>query len=443
MDTGLRLLSVAVLVLLNGFFVAAEFALVGARRARLEQMELAGDMAAALGRRMQEDLDRYIAAAQLGITLASLALGWVGESTIAALLEPPIEQAISFILGNVLAEQVATLIGHAAGIAAAFFVITTLHIVLGEQAPKVYAIREPEEVARFIARPLDLFNKIFSPIIYFLDWATSLTLRLFGISHSGSHERIHSAEELRLLVEESGQAGIFDAEAQEMLINVFGFGERPAYQAMVPRTEVVTIDHLANVGEFLARFDSSGHTRFPVLGEGGIDDVHGIVSVKDLIATMQSGNIDLQAPIAPFIRPPYFVPETKHVGELLREMRDNSQRMAILIDEYGGMAGVVTIEDLIEEIIGDIDDNLKDPDEDLHKIDERTSVVEGQIRIEDVNDELELEIPSGEYETLAGFILDQLGRLPNQGAQLDYRNLRLTVLEMQGPRIKRVEIRRI
>ncbi len=443
MDTGLRLLSVAVLVLLNGFFVAAEFALVGARRARLEQMELAGDMAAGLGRRMQEDLDRYIAAAQLGITLASLALGWVGESTIAALLEPPIEHAISYVLGNIVAEQAATVIGHAVGIAAAFFVITTLHIVLGEQAPKVYAIREPEEVTRFISQPLDIFNRIFSPIIQFLDWATSLTLGLFGISHSGSHERIHSAEELRLLVEESGQAGILDAEAQEMLINVFGFGQRPAYQAMVPRTEVATIDHHANVSEFLARFDSSGHTRFPVLGEGGIDDVHGIVSIKDLIATMQSGSIDLSAPIAPFIRPPYFVPETKHIGDLLREMRDNSQRMAILIDEYGGMAGVVTIEDLIEEIIGDIDDNLKDPDEDMHKIDERTSVVEGQIRIEDLNDELELELPNGEYETLAGFILEQLGRLPSQGDQLHYHNLRLTMLEMQGPRIKRVEIRRL
>lgn len=443
MDTLLRLISVAVLVLLNGFFVAAEFALVGARRARLEQMELAGDAAAALGRRMQEDLDRYIAAAQLGITLASLALGWVGESTIAALLEPPIEQAISTLLGNVVAEQMATFIGHAVGIAAAFFVITTLHIVLGEQAPKVYAIREPEDVARFIARPLNLFNNVFSPIIYFLDWATSLTLRLFGISHSGSHERIHSAEELRLLVEESGQAGILDAEAQEMLINVFSFGERPAYQAMVPRTEVITIDHLDTIAEFLARFDSSGHTRFPVLGEGGIDDVRGIVSVKELLTTLQSGKIDLTAPIAPFIHPPYFVPETKHIGDLLREMRDNNQRMAILIDEYGGMAGVVTIEDLIEEIIGDIDDNLKDPDEDLHKIDELTSVVEGQIRIEDINDELELELPSGDYETLAGFILEQLGHLPTQGDQIHYKNLHLTVLEMQGPKIKRVEIRRV
>jgi CBS domain containing-hemolysin-like protein len=440
-DIVLRLAGVLVLVVLNAFFVAAEFGLVGARRSRLDQLAAAGDEAAALSRRMQDDLDRYIAAAQLGITLASLALGWVGESTIAALLEPPIELLLTSLLGRVVAETVAIAIGHGVGIAAAFFVITTLHIVLGEQAPKVYAIHEPEVVVRMIARPLAWFNALFSPIIHFLDWATSLTLRAFGIRDTGGgHARIHSAEELRMLVEESGEAGAIDAEAQEMLINVFAFGDRPAYQAMVPRTEVVTVERGISVREFLDRFATTGHTRFPVLGEDGIDDVRGIVSAKDMLRTMNNAEITLDVPIDQFIQPAFFTPESKHIGDLLREMRRHHHRMAILIDEYGGLAGVVTLEDLIEEIVGDLDQEAETALARQAGLDSRTMVVEGQMRIDDANDDLHLQLPSGEYETLAGFILDQLGRLPGTGDMVNYNGLQMTVIEMQGPRIKRVEI---
>ena len=440
-DIGLRLVGVLVLVVLNGFFVAAEFGLVGARRSRLEQLAAAGNTAAALSRRMQEDLDRYIAAAQLGITLASLALGWVGESTIAALLEPPIEWLLTVVLGRVVAESVAIAIGHAVGIAFAFFVITSLHIVLGEQAPKVYAIREPEQVASFIARPLALFNGVFSPVIQFLDWATSVTLRVFGMRDSaGGHVRIHSADELRMLVEESGEAGAIDAEAQEMLINVFAFGDRPAYQAMVPRTEVVTIEQGAPVRTFLDRFANTGHTRFPVIGAEGIDDIRGIVSAKDLLKTISAGGVDLDGPIDVFMQPAFFTPESKHIGDLLREMRLHHHRMAILIDEYGGMAGVVTMEDLIEEIVGDLDEDDQHAANGNVNLDERAIIVDGQLRIDDANDDFHLHLPAGEYETLAGFILDQLGRLPATGDTISYNGLRLTVVEMQGPRIKRIEI---
>jgi CBS domain containing-hemolysin-like protein len=443
-DTGVRLLGVAALVILNAFFVAAEFALVGARRGRLEQMAAAGDSAAALSRRMQDQLDRYIAAAQLGITLASLALGWIGESTIAALVEPPVEYLLASVLANLkVAESLADAISHAIGIGIAFFIITTLHIVLGEQAPKVYAIHQPELTSRWIARPLALFNQLFSPVIWFLDGATSLVLRMFGMRDGGSHSRVHSSDELRMLVEESGEAGVLDEQSQEMLINVFSFGERPAYQAMVPRTEVITVDHDASLGSFLKQAAATGHTRFPVTGPGGVDDVRGIVSTKDLLLAIRSGSIDLVADVGPFIRPAFFTPETKHIGDLMREMRDKQERMAVLIDEYGGMAGVVTLEDLIEEIIGDIDDNRQDPDENPQKIDERTTVVEGQIRVEDLNEELNLDLPTGDYETLAGYILLQLGRLPSEGDSVHYERVRFTVLEMQGPRIRRVEVTRV
>lgn len=443
-DIALRLAGVLVLVALNGFFVAAEFALVGARRTRLDQLASAGNAAAALGRRMQDDLDRYIAAAQLGITLASLALGWIGESTVAALVDPPIEALVVWTLGNLaVAEALALTISHGVGIAVSFFVITALHIVLGEQAPKVFAIRAPERTALFIVRPLALFNAIFSLVIRFLDWATDVVLGLFGIREGGGHTKVHSADELRLLVEESAEAGVLDEEEQEMLINVFAFADRPAYQAMLPRTEVVTIDHDASIREFLDRFAETGHTRFPVIGPGGVDDVQGIISAKDLLVALRDGAIDLDQPIAAQVRPAFFTPESKRIGDLLQELRAKHIRMAILIDEYGGMAGVVTMEDLVEEIVGELDDELEHDSAELTTIDDQTSVVEGQIRVEDVNQELDLDIPPGDYETLAGFVLARLGRLPANGDVLTYHGVRLTVTEMQGPRIKQIEIKRV
>ena len=440
-DIVLRLLGVVVLVILNGFFVAAEFALVGSRRPRLEQLAANGNSAAALGRRMQDDLDRYIAATQLGITLASLALGWIGESTIAALLDPPIEALISDLFEYVaVAETMALTISHAVGVGVSFFIITSLHIVLGEQAPKVFAIRSPEQATLFIARPLAIFNRVFGPIIRFLDWATTVVLRLIGIREASGHTKVHSVEELRLLVEESGEAGVLDETEHEMLINIFAFGERPAYQAMVPRTEVVTISHDETIREFLEDFAVTGHTRFPVVGPGGIDDIVGIVSAKEFLVALRDEQIRFDDPITSLIRPAYFVPESKRIDDLLREMRDQRIRMAILIDEYGGMAGLVTMEDLIEEIVGELDDELEHDEQDLKTIDEHTSLVDGHVRIDEINDELHLHIPPGDYETLAGFILAQLGRLPAPGESMNYDNASFTVTEMQGPRIKRVEI---
>lgn len=443
LDTLLRLGAVLVLVGLNAFFVASEFGLVGSRRTRLEHMAEEGNRTAALSRRLQEDIDRYVAASQLGITLASLALGWIGESTIAALVDPPVEAAFVFVLGNLaVAETTAVVISHAIGVAVSFFIITSLHIVLGEQAPKVFAIRSPESAALFTANPLHVFNAIFAPIIVFLDWATATVLRLFGIQEVSGHTQVHTAEELRLLVEESGEAGVLDEEEHEMLINVLAFADRPAYQAMLPRTEVATIDHDATVREFLDRFAETGHTRFPVLGPGGVDDIKGIISAKDLLVALRDNRIGFDDPIEPLVREAYFVPESKPVGDLLPEMRKNHIRLAVLVDEYGGMAGIVTMEDLVEEIVGEMDDELEHDEADVQTVDEHTIIVDGNIRVAELNEEFDLDIPEGDYETLAGFILEQLGRLPNPDDTLTHQDYLLTVLEMQGPRIKRVRITR-
>ena len=434
LDTIFRLLAVLVLVLLNGFFVATEFSLVSVRRTRIEQLASAGNARARAVQGALQSLDAFIAATQLGITMASIGLGWIGEPALAHLIEP----ALTFLPG-----LVAPAAAHTAAVGVAFVLITALHIVLGELAPKSIALQRPEGTALLVTQPTALFLRIFWPFIAIMNGAGNLVVRAIGLTPASSHALVHSPEELRLLVEESGEAGALEEQEQEMLINVFSFADRPAYQAMLPRTEVVTIDHDATIREFLDRFAETGHTRFPVLGPGGVDDIKGIISAKDLLVALRNGEVDLDQPITPLIRPAFFVPESKHIGELLQEMRDKHIRLAILIDEYGGMAGIVTMEDLIEEIVGELDDELEHDEEELKTIDERTSVVEGQIRVEDLNEELKLDIPRGDYETLAGFILEQLGRLPNTGDSLNYKNIRLTVLEMQGPRIKQIEIRRV
>lgn len=442
-ELALRMLAVLLLVGMNGFFVAAEFALVGARASRLDQLAEEGRSGAKLARYMQSHLDRYIAASQLGITVASLLLGWLGEDTFAQLIEPPVARGLEALLGPIPAvSQYAGTISTTIGFAVAIFIVTTLHIVLGEQAPKVFAIRSAEQTSLFIARPLQIFNNVFGLIIRFLDWLTNMVLRLFGVRGQTGHHGPPTLEELRMMVQASRQGGVIEQEEQELLINVFDFGSRAAYQIMIPRTDVKTIADGATVREFLQMFRETGHTRFPVLGSGGIDDVRGIISAKDLLVMLGDGSISFDQPIQPLVRSAFFRPDTKRVSDLMHEMQKDRQRMAVLIDEYGGMAGIVTQEDLVEEIVGELDDELDTNPDDIRPIDEQRAVVEGSTHIDDVNDELELTIPTGDYETIAGFILEQLGRLPSEGETVQYDGVSLTILEMQGPRIARIEIRR-
>jgi CBS domain containing-hemolysin-like protein len=227
-----------------------------------------------------------------------------------------------------------------------------------------------------------------------------------------------------------------------MLINVFSFANRPAHQAMRPRPEVVTVDHHATIRMLITLLADTGHTRFPVLGPQGVDDVQGVISGKDLFTAQRNGMIDLDAPITSLVRPAFFTPVSKRIGDLLQEMRGKHIRLAILVDEYGGMAGIVTMEDLIEEIVGELTDE-GEAETEVQTIDERTSIVEGQVRVEDINEELRVNLPKGDYETVAGMILAHLGRIPAPGESLIHQGVRLTVLDMQGPRIARVEIVRV
>ena len=294
---------------------------------------------------MQDNLDRSIAASQLGVTICSLLIGAVGEPTFAAVFEPPVTALAGIIFGPFSgARAIAATVSHGLGVAVSLFVMTTLHVVIGEQAPKVLAIRTPERVAMFAAQPLRWFSVIFSPIISFLGWLARIVLAALGVG-AGNRHAPPSLEELRMMVESSAAGGVLERDEQELLINAFDFGSRAGYQVMVPRTEVATIEATATIRAFIELFRQTGHTRFPVLGERGVDDVQGIISAKDLLVSIGTDEIDFDTPIVPLIRPAFFAPASKHVADLLHAMQQEQVRMAVLVDEYGGMAGIATLED--------------------------------------------------------------------------------------------------
>lgn len=430
-----KLLAVIGLVLANGFFVAAEFALVSVRRTRVEELVAEGNRTAEIVRRAIHDPDRFIAATQLGITIASLLLGWIGEEA----LEPLFEG-----LFDLLPQGAIGLARGSLAAALSFAVITFLHVVLGELAPKSVALQHPERTSLLVGRPILWSFYLFLPFIWLLNGAGNLFLRLIRVEPASGHELVHSVQELKMLVEASRQEGLLEEEERRMLVSVFDFPDLTARQVMIPRPDVHTISQSATMHELLDQFRETGHSRFPVLGPGGIDDVVGVVSVKDLLLHVPLSPEDLQRPVAEWMRPTLFFPETKSVGELLQELREDHTRMAVLVDEYGGMAGVLTVEDIVEEIVGELQDELDREPCPFQPVDERTTVVVGQLRVEEANDELCLDLPEAEeYETLAGFILAHLQRLPTEGEAFRYHNIRLRVTKMRGPRIELVEITRL
>lgn len=433
----LKLGAVAALIFLNGFFVAVEFALVSVRHTRIEQLVEQGDALARLVQRMLEQTDRILAACQLGITMASLALGWIGEATVAALVEPPL-QALSRDLPAI----VPTGMAHGIGIVVSFSLITALHIVLGEQAPKTFAIRYPETVSLWSARPTLWFDRIFRPFVWFLDRAAAATLRLVGVQPVAVHGTVYSIEELKQLVSESQESGLLDAQQEVMVHRVFEFGNRLAREVMIPRPEVVAIETNATLDDLLALFAEHTHSRFPVYEED-LDHVIGFIAIKDVLKALARG-ASRSDRIARLVRPAVVVPETRRVDSLFLEMRDKDVQMAVVIDEYGGTAGVVTLEELVEEVVGRVGDELMPKLPLYRRIDEKTVEVDASIRIDELHDELGIELPDlPDYETIAGFVLYQLHRIPEPGDQFRYDNLQITVTEMRGPKIEKLTLRRL
>jgi CBS domain containing-hemolysin-like protein len=420
------------LVAMNAFFVVAEFALVSVRRSRVDEMIAQGNATARVVRHAISDPDRFIAATQLGITLASLGLGWIGEPAFAELLAP---------LLAMLPTPWSEALIHSISVAMAFTIITFLHVVLGELAPKSIALQQPERASLFVARPIMLTENLFRPAIWLLNGAGNGLLKLLGLRSSEGHQLVHSVEELRILMRESQEGGAIEADQEEMLQKVFEFGERQVREVMIPRPAVQGIEASATLGDLLATFAGSLHARYPVY-ENNLDNITGIVAVKDILLAMANGTLTLETGVASLVRPPLFVPETTDVADLFARLRRSHMQMAIVFDEYGGTAGIVTLEELVEEIVGQVSDELIQGEGPVVHVNETTAEVDALLRVDEVNEHLGLHLPEHEaYETLAGLILYRLQHIPVEGETLRYQDLEITVTQMKGPKIEKVQVR--
>jgi CBS domain containing-hemolysin-like protein len=435
LSISLRLALVVALVLANGLFVAAEFSIVAVRRSRIEALANQGNALAALALRAIHNLNNYLAATQLGITIASIGLGFVGEPILADLLEPAFEDVFGKGAGGITA--------HAVAVPIAFAMISGLHIVLGELAPKSLALFRSERVVLLTVGPTELFRIIFWPAIWLLNGLANAVLRPFGLTavEGGAHS-VHTAEEISLLVNQSYQAGLLEEQEADLISGVFEFGDRRVNEVMVPRTEVVWLARATTIAGFYRTFATTPHSRFPVY-EQSQDNVVGIVGIKDVLRGISEAQLKDDSPIDLAMRPAMFVPETKFVGALFFEMQRAGHQMAIVVDEYGGTAGLVTLEMLLEELVGYVSDELRRHDEQFVTVDERTFQIDAGMTIYDANEELQLDLPAGDYETVAGFVLSHLGHIPGQGEQFTYNGLRIAVTKVLGRKVEEVTVTRL
>lgn len=434
--------AVFALVALNGFFVAAEFALVSVRRTRVEQLVTEGKGSAKAVQKAVTHLDGYIAATQLGITLASLALGWIGEPAIAHLVEP--------VLGLFLPGGATGALTHTIGLVISFTIITAMHIVLGELAPKTVALQRAEGTALFVARPLEVFRIVFWPFISLMNTAGRFVVRIFGLSATDEHARVHSVEELEMLVTESREAGYLDKDEEVLLRRVFDFNDKTARQVMTPRTEVMGVPEEATLDTLISLAADERYTRFPVYHDS-LDSIIGVVHVKDLFGLLRNGFSPDQGnqtfKLSQIMRPALNVPETAHVAELLTQMRSRQVHMAIIIDEYGGTAGVVTLEDILEEIVGDMRDEFDTTESGAeHEIEvapDGTTLVSGLYSLQDAAERFGLSVTDeelGEFDTLGGYVQGHFGRIPKLGDNLLLSHYQLKVEQMDGLRVDRVRL---
>jgi CBS domain containing-hemolysin-like protein len=405
------------LVLLNGFFVAAEFAIVKVRSSQIELRAQAGNRMAKLAQHMITHLDAYLSATQLGITLASLGLGWIGESV------------VSQIIINIMAAfgfEPSPEIAHSIALPIAFALITVLHIVFGELAPKSIAIQRPESTTLAIALPLRFFYILFIPFIWLLNGFSNFILRSIGVRSLHGAE-VHSAEELRLLFEQSAEGGAIHDSQHELIENVFQFNERMVKQILVPRTKMVAIDSNISEHDLMEIIFNEGYSRLPVYS-GNIDNIVGVLYVKDLLSIIRMGE---PVVLEKLIRPAYFVPETKKINRLLKQFQRRHMHIAIVTDEFGGVSGIVTMEDIIEELVGEIQDEYDEEVPLVELVSDYEYKVSASAPISDANDFLPYPLPEGEdYETVGGLVSVLYGQIPEDISDtIDFNEYEISVLE--------------
>ncbi len=424
----LKLVLVVLLVIMNGFFVAAEFAMVKVRSSRIDSLASGGHRRALFASHLTNNLDGYLSACQLGITLASLGLGWIGEPAIASLLEKWFSQ-LGFH---------SEVLSHTISFAIAFSFITVLHIVLGELAPKTIAIRKSESVTLLTAAPLVLFHKIMYPFIWVLNGLANRLLKLAGVEPASEQDSAHTEEEIRILVKESHKNGLIDNTELTLVDNIFDFAETNAREIMIPRTEMVCLYANLSFEENKAIALKEMHTRYPVC-DGDKDNIIGFVHIKDILKVSSQNLKDVRT----ITRPMTTVPESMQISTLLKLMQKRRTQIAILIDEYGGTSGLVTLEDIMEEIVGEIQDEFDEERPELEKKDDNTYSISGMMLIEEVNSYFGIEIESDDYDTIGGWLYAQIEIPPKRNQKVttddDYEFI---VEETDHLRISRINVRR-
>lgn len=426
-----RLLGLFALVGLNGFFVAAEYALVTARKTRIDQLANAGSARARMVQRAIGRINTFIAATQLGVTMASLALGYVGEPVVGAILEPALDR--------VMPHEGTVITSHVVALVLSFAVVTALEIVLGELVPKNIALQRSEGTALLVIAPMSVFIRVFRPVVLALRWLANLAVRALGLPAVDELSSVHSVEELELLIHSTREAGLLEEQQERMVAGVFDFAEREASQVMTPRTEIEAVPLTIGLPD-LARAAAHGrHSRLPVY-EQDLDHIVGAVHAKDVLRVLEEGtpapeSFDVRA----LARAVPFVPESLPLDELMAALRRERAHLAVVIDEYGGTAGIVTLDDLLEEIVGDVGEDYERRREPIELLPDGSASLDGLLPIEEVNERFGLGIEEPFYDTLGGHVFGQLGRVVVPGDEVplpDGRTLR--VQELDGLRVSRL-----
>jgi CBS domain containing-hemolysin-like protein len=414
----LELLGVAALILLNAFFVAGEYGLVTARRTRIRELEEQGNRRARAVLSIVSDPPRFIAAMQLGVTGTSLGIGALGEQALAKVLDPIFASVLAFAI--------------------AFLIITFLHVVIGELVPKGIALQHSETVALAVSAPVRGFFVLLRPLIWVLQRSTELVLRVFGLEPPGGDMEVYSEAELKMLLSRSREEGEIEQQEQEMLYKVFDFADKEVSAVMVPRPEVVALSVELPPEEALSAMIESPYTRYPVYRDS-LDKVIGLLHVRDLFSAIVDRGIS-GVELESLLRPAHIVPETKDLAALLAEFRRTNQHMAVVVDEYGDLEGIVTLEDLLEEIVGEIEDEFDLPDESVERLPDGRMRIDGTFPIDDFNEQFNRELPIEDYHTVGGFVFGLLGRAPERGDEVEHDGTRFTVLDVEGSRIERLEV---
>ena len=426
------LVAVVFLVLLNGFFVAAEFSLVSVRKTRIAELVTQGNANAETVQKALENPDRVIAATQLGITLASLSLGWIGEPALSHLIEPLIE---------LFPLDLRPGLSHSLSAGLAFAIITFLHVVVGELAPKSIALQNPDKTSLVVARPTLWSERLFKPFIWALNGTGNALLRLVGMEPASGHQLVHSVEEIKMLVTESAEGGAVARQESELLHAIFDFGDLLVRQVMIPRTEIIAVEADLPLTEIIPLITESTYTKFPVYDDD-LDNILGIIHVKDLLRTMQEVGWQ-KSSVRSLVREPMYVPETLPISTLLRRFRDNQQHIAIILDEFGGTAGLVTLEDLLEEIVGEVSDPFDQFTPEIETLADGSILIDGLSLIEDVNKYLDLDLNDPAYDTIAGYTLGKMGRIPKVNDSVEFDKVLIQVEAMDGMRIDRLKLTRL